>query len=250
MWYTISMNIYLKIVLVIVVIVLLYVVFEVVRITPHYTEGRRLADNAIPFQREVGEKSVVVFGDSTSVGTGASSSEKSFVGLVASQFPDYSFNNVGFNGAKVDDLEGQLEKIGDEKFDRAIVLVGGNDVLYFTSTEDAKKELQRVLPKIHEKADSIILMNGLRGGRFHAFPFIFQDLYVRRTHAFQEMYREIETDFSYVDYFDMSVSLEGDIFVKESEKMHSTDTFHPSDAGYEVWLADWKRFLGERNIDF
>lgn len=245
------MNIFLKILIVLIVLALLYVLFEVVRIGPSYRTGRMLADNAIPFERTGAKgRDVLVLGDSVAVGTGATSSEASFIGLVGEDFSEYNFENVAFNGAKIADIESQLSHAKKDRYDRVILLVGGNDTLYFTSISDMESGLDVVLPQLGEIADRVVLMNGLRAGRFHIFPYIFQDLYISRTRNVQQLYRDIEKKYDFVDYFDMSVSVEEDVFVTKRDEMHSEDRFHPSDAGYRVWFDDFIVFLKERNIDF
>ena len=75
---------------------------------------------------------LLVLGDSTAVGTGASSPTQSVAGLIAKDHPQLQIVNRAQDGAKFADIVQQLEALGEQRFDAILVLGGGNNVIRLT----------------------------------------------------------------------------------------------------------------------
>jgi len=78
---------------------------------------------------------LLAVGDSTGVGTGASSPAQSLAGLIAKDHPRVRIVNRAKDGAKFAGIASQLEALGDQRIDAVLVLGGGNDVIRFTGAD-------------------------------------------------------------------------------------------------------------------
>ena len=89
------------------------------------------------------EKRLLIVGDSTGVGTGASTPQDSLAGLIAAEHPSLAIVNRSADGATVDRIAAQLE--GGGRFDAVLILGGGNDMIRMTGAEALRAALSRVL---------------------------------------------------------------------------------------------------------
>ena len=111
----------------------------------------RQARPAVPAQR------LLVVGDSTAVGTGASSAALSLVGLIAAAHPDWQIHNLAANGARFADVARQLA-MAQPGHDRVLVLAGGNDVIRLTSAAALQADIRRVVDLARHKGRRVVLM--------------------------------------------------------------------------------------------
>lgn len=86
---------------------------------------------------------LLVVGDSTGVGTGASSPGHSLAGLIAKDHPRWQIVNRAKDGAKFADIVRQLEALGEQRFHAILVLGGGNDVIRLTGQPALKQAVLR-----------------------------------------------------------------------------------------------------------
>lgn len=92
-------------------------------------QARELAYRSEPFSQfpAVPSMRLLIVGDSTAVGTGASSPQASLAGLIAQDHPQWLIDNRGQDGALFADVVRQLAI--EEHYDMVLVLAGGNDVI-------------------------------------------------------------------------------------------------------------------------
>ena len=100
-----------------------------------------LARQSTPFQQNpVNPKlSLLIVGDSTGVGTGASAPGNSLAGLLGSAYPGLRIDNRARDGATFADVLRQLE--GAQRFDLVLVQAGGNDVIRLRSEDDMRADI-------------------------------------------------------------------------------------------------------------
>lgn len=129
-----------------------------------------LARASEPLQRSVEQARVrlLIVGDSTAVGTGASSPQSSLAGLLAQTFPDLHIENRSRDGATFDAIEQQLG--GDGHFDMVLVQAGGNDVIRLRDLDAVRQDIARVTRCAFERADRVVLMPA---GNVGNAPFFF-----------------------------------------------------------------------------
>lgn len=199
-------------------------------------ESVELARQSEPLQHspEQPSRRLLIVGDSTAVGTGASRPEVSLAGLLAQAFPQLLIDNRSQDGATIADLQSQLS--GDDHFDMVLVMAGGNDVIRLRGMEALHSDIERVAQRARQRADLVVLMPA---GNVGNAPFFlapvswFMTWRSRKLHAFV---REASNRQSvrYVNLFHESAD---DPFVLQP-RLNAADGLHPSDAGYRVWFGE------------
>lgn len=209
-----------------------------------------LASQSEPFEQQGGAAfapagRLLVVGDSTAVGTGASSAQSSVAGLIGRDHPGLSVTNLARDGARFVDIAAQLR--GTERYDVVLVLGGGNDVIRLTSHERMVDGVRRTLAAAGQKASVVIFMPS---GNVGNAPFFFPPwswLMTRRSRDLHDIARRqaAHTGAIYVNAF---AARQVDPFAQEPKRFNAADGLHPSDAGYALWYEALNRQakLGER----
>lgn len=200
-------------------------------------EAARLARKSHPFEklaRPEGARLLVV-GDSTAEGTGASDPASSLPGLLCRANPTLTVVNKGHAGARFEDFLGQLE--GDERFDAVLVLGGGNDVIRMTRDAALRASIRRVAQRARVRADLVVFMppGNMGNAPFFLPPWNWWITYQsRRLHALISA----EAQANGALYVSLFRERQGDPFARHPHRMNAPDGLHPSDAGYELWQRE------------
>lgn len=189
-----------------------------------------------PLQRSPSQPSLrlLIVGDSTAVGTGASAPQASVAGLLGQSFPRLRIDNRARDGATFAGLLAQLD--GDERFDMVLVMAGGNDVVRLRSLEALRSDIERVTHSARQRAALVVLMPAGNVGNAPFFMAPVSWLMTwrsRRLHAFVRQ-AAARHGAVVVDLFRESAD---DPFVQRPE-LNAADGLHPSDAGYRVWFGE------------
>jgi len=193
-----------------------------------------LARRSEPFQATPTNPShrLLIVGDSTAVGTGASSPGASVAGLIARDHTDWAITNRAADGAKFADVPGQLAEAG--RYDTVLILCGGNDVIRLTGMDKLRAEVSDAAERARVLAPRVILMPS---GNVGNAPFFYAPAswwMTRRSQALHAIVREVAgaTGSTYVNLYKDRAD---DPFAQDPERLHSADKLHPSDAGYALW---------------
>jgi lysophospholipase L1-like esterase len=125
---------------------------------------------------------LLIVGDSTAVGTGASGPQASVAGLLAQAFPHLQIDNRARDGATFAQVLGQLG--GDQRFDMVLVMAGGNDVVRLRDLDALREDVHRVVRLALERAGD---RPGLRTGFYpDGWHILNRDLQA------EVMYRDVE----------------------------------------------------------
>ena len=178
---------------------------------------------------------LLVVGDSTAVGTGASAPTASVAGLISRGHPRLTIVNRARDGARFADIVTQLES--DEKFDAILVLGGGNDVIRFTGSELLEQDIARTAELARTRAPLVIFMPA---GNVGSAPFFFAPwswLMTERSRKLHGFVRQAVADNGalYVNLFKEKAD---DPFAQRPDELHARDGLHPSDAGYRLWYGE------------
>lgn len=197
-----------------------------------------LASEAKPYSAQPAQpvRRILVVGDSTAVGTGASSPLASLPGLMGQQHPRWHIDNLASNGARFADVAAQLEQAG-ARYDMVLVLAGGNDVIRFTSQDALRGQIEAVVALARQRGSQVVLMPC--GNVGHA-PFFMPPLSWVMSHRSERLHAlvaEISTT-RQVRYVRLLKPKEEDPFVARSDELHAADGLHPSDAGYQEWMRE------------
>lgn len=177
---------------------------------------------------------LLIVGDSTAVGTGASAPSQSLAGLIAKRHPDWLIDNRARDGAKFAEVLGQLN--GQGRYDIVLIQAGGNDVIRLSDLKSLEATIDQVSAAARQRASRVVLMPA---GNVGNAPFFFTPLSWWMTSRSREMHRIIERAARrdgavYVSLFKERAN---DPFVQQPG-LNARDGLHPSDAGYRVWFEE------------
>jgi lysophospholipase L1-like esterase len=196
-------------------------------------QAAELARRSTPFQQSpVNAKlSLLIVGDSTGVGTGASAPGNSLAGLLGSAYPGLHIDNRARDGATFADVVRQFD--GTQRYDLVLIQAGGNDVIRLRPDEDMRADIDRVTALARARSDRVVLMPA---GNVGNAPFFFAPASwlmtdrARRMHGFV---RESAARHGAV-VVNLFKEKADDPFV-QVPGLHAVDGLHPSDAGYRLW---------------
>ncbi|WP_411878709.1 GDSL-type esterase/lipase family protein [Polaromonas sp. YR568] len=198
-----------------------------------------LARQSEPFEATPADASatLLVVGDSTAVGTGASSPAHSVAGLIARDHPRLKIINRAQDGAKFADIARQLEAVGEQRFDAILVLGGGNDVIRLTRYPVLEQDVARAAALARTHANLVVIMPS---GNVGSAPFFFAPvswLMTKRSQVLHGFVREAAQDNSAL-YVNLYKDKAEDPFAQRPGELNAKDGLHPSDAGYRLWYAE------------
>lgn len=203
--------------------------------------SRKLADQATPFtaQPESPGRKVLIVGDSTAVGTGASRPEDSVAGRIAAHNPTWQIDNQAENGAKFDGVVRQLEAV-HKRYDAVLVLAGGNDVIRLTPSGKLRALTARAVALAQSHAPVVVLMPSGNVGHAPFFIPPLSWLMSRRSKMLHATIARVaqETGARYVRLLEPRAR---DAFALQSQTMHAEDGLHPSSKGYAHWYSELMR---------
>lgn len=217
-------------------------VFEISMLGIRINRGKEIAASSRPFERKNPSAThrILVVGDSTGVGTGASKPEESVAGRIAAEFPFVEVVNLARNGATAKDALVQLESVQSEPFDIVLVQVGGNDILGFTDLEELRGTTLQVLAKARERGKAVLFMSTGNVGLAPAFFPPISWLYTARTRQARAVFMDAAKT-SGVQYVDLFREKGDELFLGDPDRYYTPDYLHPGSEGYRVWYEELKK---------
>lgn len=193
-------------------------------------------DGVVGPDRDGRTERMVWLGDSTAAGVGASSAETALPrAYAAGRDHPVDLTVLAVSGARVSDVvDEQLPRFPDREVDTVVISVGANDAVHLTRAGDFERRYRRVLDALPADADVVMLgvpdigsvprfaqplrfVAGVRGGTIDA---VIDDL----------------ADAPGRTYVDIAGET-GPAFRRDPGTLFAADDYHPSDAGYELWLS-------------
>jgi len=176
---------------------------------------------------------VLFAGDSTAVGIGATDNAMSTSGWFSKDFPDAHVENHSRSGLRLGGLIVILNDLQGKKFDIAILQIGANDIIRFTSFKKIENNLQQVLRLTRKIAKNIIILHSGDMGEVRIFLWPLNWIYTQRTLKMREIYRAASrnADISYVDIYTLNKK------IKNPQQKYAKDKFHLNDQGYNTWYT-------------
>ena len=200
----------------------------------------QLARDSEPFQHNPPNATLrlLIVGDSTGVGTGASAPQASLAGLLAQAFPRLRIDNRARDGATFEGVVQQLQA-DSARYDAVLIQAGGNDVIRLRGDDAVRADIDRATALAAARADRVWLMPA---GNVGNAPFFFPPLSSLMTSRAERLHGFIQAAAQrhgavYVNLFQAP---ENDPFV-QIPGLHARDGLHPSDAGYQVWFDELLR---------
>lgn len=239
--YTLSLDVFIFIINAFIFIV----VAKAIQMIYKLTKNKILGIKTKPFIKTgTGEKKILILGDSTAVGTGASDPADTIGGRLASDFPNAQILNVAENGGLISNLHNQITPHENQKFDLIIISAGGNDVWHFTKLSKIKKDLILIFPKLLKMSNGrifFLIYNNI--GLAPLFPKIMRGVLTRRCNAVQNTIREA-TDSTEIKAIELFTKNEKNPFIDNPEGLFASDGIHPSSQGYKLWYNRmWRKIV-------
>jgi lysophospholipase L1-like esterase len=227
------------------VLVVGYVGFEFFRIARLAFTSVKLTEEAMPFIRTGGTRSMLVLGDSTAVGVG-SAAQETVAGRLA-QLLDSSAENYAKSGALTADLSGQISSATREHYDIVLVHIGANDIIRFHSVGETASELDEALVVLREKSDHVVLLTAGKVGEAPFFPQLFSWLWTRQAARLRTVFMTTaeKRGVAYVDLFSAP-----DPFSEDPVRYYAPDGLHLTGAGYGFWFEEVRKEIESRWPEF
>lgn len=226
-----------RVLLIVLLVVMAVVLFEALRLGVNLWQARHLAAESRAFERRApdADRHLLVVGDSTAVGTGATSPRDSVAGRLAARFPGLAVVNMARDGARMVDVVGQLEAAPERSYDAVLIQAGGNDILGFTPLKRLRRDAVGAMERARRRASCVVMMSTGDVGTAPAFPAPVGWLLSARTQAVRNVLITAagETGIGYVDLYRPPAE---DPFLRDPGRYYARDGLHPSAAGYDLWL--------------
>lgn len=223
--------------LVLLVLALIFLYYGV-SIYAKYQVSKKLIAQAKPFELVTNDetKPLLVLGDSTAVGVGASKPEDTLAALVAHRIGATEVENYGASGARVADLAGQIQKAKLKHYALILVQIGANDIVRFKSIDDAADELTLALQQLPH-AEKVVVMSAGNVGGTKFFPFFVNPIYTQLNLTYHDGFEAVVKNAGGV-YVNLYQDPSTDPFVQEPDIYLAKDGFHPTSAGYKLWFEE------------
>lgn len=186
-----------------------------------------------------GSITYVALGDSTGSGVGAR--DGGYVlrlfNRLSERRPGSKLTNLCVSGATTDDLvREQLERGVEMNPDLVTVGIGINDIGHGLTIDQFAKNYEEILSTLRQKTRAQIVVTNIPDiSSAPRIPGFMRSEYQRQIIQFNERLEEITTRHG-VTVFDM-YSISKDQLPAHPEYF-SSDGFHPSDLGYELWATE------------
>jgi lysophospholipase L1-like esterase len=188
---------------------------------------------------------MLVLGESTAAGVGASTHETGLAGqfarfLSAKIRKSVEWQVVGRSGITVRETIYELvPKIPDEKFDYILLALCGNEVLSLRSPRAFRRDMRRLIAILKEKnPDATFFITNAPAVRLSPIlPFPIKSILGHLSAMHDANAREFTTAMERVFYFHQPSSVPEDFFA---------DGIHPSEKGYTAWSKRMIEFFEEK----
>jgi len=174
---------------------------------------------------------LLIVGDSTAVGTGASSAGQTLAGRIARDHPRLLIENRGRNGARFADVVTQLAPAG--RFDVVLILAGGNDVIRRTPPAALAEAVDATLARAATLAPTVVVMPAGNVGNAAMMLGPLSGWMSERSRALHALVRTAAQRHG-ASHVDLFRERDQDPFV-HNPALTAPDGLHPNDAGYRLW---------------
>lgn len=207
------------------------------RAGPGVAEGR-----CFEHRPRVRRARVLVLGDSTGVGIGATTPRQSLAGLLGAEFPQAEVVNCSVAGARLADVLRQCREHDwpARSFDLVLLHVGGNDVLRLTDWSAMSAEATELLGRLRHVGRRTIWLGMANIGLSPLFIAPFSWWLSARTRRASRLFAACARDAG-VEFVSFFREHGDDIFSKERDKYFSADGLHPSSQSYRYCWEVLKR---------
>ena len=186
---------------------------------------------------------ILVAGESTAVGVGATNTQNSIPGRIGMQYPNTDITNIAVSGARLVDLLNQLYEHTGERYGLVLLMIGANDITHLTPYDAIRTRLSHALAQADQMGERVIMLTSGDVGLSPAFKWPVSLLMDRRTRAVRRIFIEEVAMHPNGTYVDLFHEAHDEIFNTNISRYYAADYFHPSDDGYGVWYEQLRGVL-------
>lgn len=217
-------------------ILVLYIVGSGIRFAWLASTGKGLAEQAVTFERrdEGATFKILVVGDSSAVGVGASDPQHSLPGLLGTRLPAASIENIAVSGERTAAVARQLDSASQPHYDLALLQIGGNDVTHVTPIQNATRDLAATIDLLKARSDNVIVLTSGDFASAPIWPWPLNLFYGQHNRKLQKAFAATSAEHgaTYVSI----VEYEDAHGIKKDASYYAADGFHPNDKGYAGWF--------------
>lgn len=243
-------------------IILIVAIYTTIRTQLLVRKSLVLLNSTQKFERILpdAKQTIMVMGDSTAYGTGATNPAESVAGRLGTAYPQSTIINHGKNGQKIHELSINFlsnfatnTASSGEKYSRStnpshvnilVIQIGANDIIRFTSPDSLRIDLLQLLNNAKIKADKVVILHSGNIGTAPFFPRYLGWIWTMRTRQIRELYiREIASVNNGIDargatitYIDLFQNSDDDIYATDPKKYYAADGLHLTGEGYKIWF--------------
>ncbi len=224
----------LQILIILELLIVFYVIMRTLRSVKFLLSNKALIQKTTSFEAspKVTTSHFVLYGDSTAFGTGAMDQHNSVAGRLAKDYPHAHIDNKAENGALVKDVAKKIQEGGDQYFDLAVILIGGNDIVFLQSLKSIKHDLAVILTKAKEMTGNrVVLISPMNVGASLMFWFPINIMYEWRSRSVRKIFLSVSRSLN-VPLIDLYSPRRKDFFAEDPGLYFAPDNIHYSSEGY------------------
>ena len=176
---------------------------------------------------------LLIVGDSTAVGLGASRVDETLAGRLIGHFPSTAVENHACIGARARDMAPQLQCAALSAYDAVLIAVGGNDILRGTPRVAFRTQLESAITQARRLSSLVIVVNSANVGSAPLFPWPLNAMLSRRSlrvrSTFEEVCRKLDAEF-----VNFTFEPDADPFRQQPAIYFASDGLHPTSAAYAL----------------
>ncbi|KND51480.1 MAG: putative secreted protein [Parcubacteria bacterium C7867-007] len=201
--------------------------------------SRKLIDAAVPFQlrSEDKAKTLLVLGDSTAVGVGATTPDESLAGRLSAYAHMTYVENHAKSGAVTAALSEQIAQASLMHYDLILIQIGGNDIIQFHSAKKSGELLEKALRQLPDAEQVIVISAGDVGGAT-LFPPPITWIHTHLNKQHHQIFAEAVQHVGVGEYINFGISPATKVIGDNPEIYLASDGLHPSSEGYRLWFED------------
>lgn len=235
----------LQILIILELLIIFYLVTHTLRSIRLLVQEKILIGKTISFESspKVTKYHFVLFGDSTAFGTGTIDQHNSIAGRLAKDYPHAHIDNRADNGSETKDVAKKVIQAEGDFYDLAIILIGGNDVVFLRSLEKIHRDLTTIITRTKIMTDNkVILISPMNVGSSLLFWFPVNVLYEIRSRRVRKIFHAVSQEQD-VPLVDLYAPRDTDFFAKNSDIYFAPDKIHYSAEGYSYIYSKIKEII-------
>ncbi len=224
----------LQLLIILELLIMFYIIMRTLRSVRFLLSKKSLVRSSYSFETspKVTTSHFVLFGDSTAFGTGSMDQHNSVAGRLAHDYPHAHIDNKAENGAVTKDVAEKIYEGGEQFYDLAIILIGGNDIVFLTTKKSIQHNLGIILKKAKEMTNNnVILVSPMNVGSSLMFWFPINLFYEWRSKSVRKIFRAVSKSHD-VPLVDLFIPHKIDFFAEYPGLYFAKDNIHYSGEGY------------------